>query len=103
MLRALLMGLIFTTDKLFLEKIWMYDGCPKGAGHTVRSTYRAGGGVPCLIAVSHDASGTARDVALSYACAIGEARQALLKLHLEMKPRQIYLVSRLFCVEGLLS
>jgi len=47
---------------------------PKAPGHTVRSTYVAGGGVPMLIAVHHDASKKARDVALSYAAAIGGAR-----------------------------
>jgi len=44
---------------------------PKAPGHTVRSTYVAGGGVPMLIAVHQDASRKARDVALSYAAAIG--------------------------------
>src|ERR1043166_3344151 len=47
---------------------------PKGPGHLVRSTYTQGGGVPSLIAVYQDASGKARDVALSYAAAIGAAR-----------------------------
>src|SRR4029078_4379745 len=47
---------------------------PKAPGHTVRSTYVAGGGVPMLIAVHQDASAKARDVALSYAAAIGGAR-----------------------------
>ncbi|MGJ8670185.1 MAG: NAD(P)-binding domain-containing protein, partial [Oceanococcus sp.] len=40
---------------------------PKGPGHLVRSTYTQGGGVPSLIAVHQDASGQARDIALSYA------------------------------------
>ena len=40
---------------------------PKGPGHTVRSTYVQGGGVPCLIAVAQDASGSAKAIALSYA------------------------------------
>ena len=44
---------------------------PKGPGHLVRSTFTQGGGVPCLIAVKQNASGKARDVALSYASAIG--------------------------------
>jgi ketol-acid reductoisomerase len=44
---------------------------PKGPGHTVRSEYQKGGGVPCLIAIHQDASGNAHDVALSYASAIG--------------------------------
>src|SRR5512132_661913 len=52
---------------------------PKAPGHTVRSTYVAGGGVPMLIAVHHDASGKARDVALSYAAAIGGARAGVVE------------------------
>ena len=51
---------------------------PKGPGHLVRRTYTEGGGVPCLIAVSQDASGKARDLALSYASAIGGARAGVL-------------------------
>ena len=46
---------------------------PKAPGHTVRGTYAAGGGVPMLIAVHQDKSGAARDLALSYAAAIGGA------------------------------
>lgn len=44
---------------------------PKGPGHTVRGEYLRGGGLPCLIAVHQDASGNAKDLALSYASAIG--------------------------------
>ncbi len=51
---------------------------PKGPGHTVRSTYTQGGGVPCLIAVAQDATGQARDVALSYAAGIGGARAGVI-------------------------
>ena len=51
---------------------------PKGPGHLVRRTYVEGGGVPCLIAVASDASGNARDLALSYASAIGGARAGVL-------------------------
>ena len=47
---------------------------PKGPGHTVRSEYVRGGGVPCLIAVEQDASGNAHDVGLAYACAVGGGR-----------------------------
>src|SRR5690606_36181504 len=47
---------------------------PKGPGHLVRRTYTEGSGVPCLIAVHQDASGTARDLGLSYAHAIGGSR-----------------------------
>lgn len=52
---------------------------PKGPGHTVRSEYQAGKGVPCLIAVEQDASGKARDKALAYALAIGGARAGVLE------------------------
>ncbi len=44
---------------------------PKGPGHTVRSEYQAGKGVPCLVAVHQDATGKAQDMALAYALAIG--------------------------------
>ena len=50
---------------------------PKGPGHTVRSQYQEGKGVPCLVAVHQDASGDALDVALSYAAAIGGARAGI--------------------------
>ena len=52
---------------------------PKGPGHTVRSEYQKGGGVPCLIAVHQDASGNAHDLALSYASAIGGGRAGILE------------------------
>ena len=52
---------------------------PKGPGHLVRSTYTQGGGVPALIAIAQDASGKARDVALSYAAAIGAARAGVIE------------------------
>jgi len=52
---------------------------PKGPGHTVRSTYTQGGGVPCLIAVNQDASGRAKEVALSYASAIGGGRAGIIE------------------------
>jgi ketol-acid reductoisomerase len=52
---------------------------PKGPGHTVRSEYQKGGGVPCLIAVHQDASGNAQDVALSYASAIGGGRSGIIE------------------------
>jgi len=56
---------------------------PKGPGHLVRRTYTEGGGVPCLIAVAQDASGKARDLALSYANAIGGARAGVLETTFE--------------------
>jgi ketol-acid reductoisomerase len=52
---------------------------PKGPGHLVRSTYAAGGGVPCLIAVAADHSGDARSTALSYAAAIGGGRAGIIE------------------------
>lgn len=52
---------------------------PKGPGHTVRSEYQAGKGVPCLVAVQQDATGRALDKALAYAAAIGGARAGVLE------------------------
>jgi ketol-acid reductoisomerase len=52
---------------------------PKGPGHTVRSEYQKGGGVPCLIAVAQDATGNAHDIALSYASAIGGGRSGVIE------------------------
>ncbi|MBE6783750.1 MAG: ketol-acid reductoisomerase [Clostridia bacterium] len=52
---------------------------PKGPGHTVRSEYQAGKGVPCLIAVEQDATGDAWDLGLAYALGIGGARAGVLE------------------------
>lgn len=52
---------------------------PKGPGHTVRSQYLEGKGVPCLIAVHQDATGNAHDIGLAYALAIGGARAGVLQ------------------------
>ena len=52
---------------------------PKGPGHTVRSEYQRGGGVPCLIAISKDSSGNAHDLGLSYASAIGGGRAGIIE------------------------
>ena len=52
---------------------------PKGPGHTVRSTYAAGNGVPSLIAIAQDATGQAKNLALSYACAIGAGRAGIIE------------------------
>jgi ketol-acid reductoisomerase len=57
--------------------VWMV--APKAPGHTVRSTYAGGGGVPMLIAVHRDASMKARDMALSYASAIGGGRAGIIE------------------------
>jgi ketol-acid reductoisomerase len=52
---------------------------PKGPGHLVRRTYEQGSGVPCLIAVHQDSTGSAHDLALSYARAIGGSRAGVLE------------------------
>jgi len=52
---------------------------PKGPGHTVRSEYQRGGGVPCLLAIHQDPSGNAHDIGLSYACAIGGGRSGIIE------------------------
>ena len=52
---------------------------PKGPGHTVRSEYEAGKGVPCLVAVEQDYTGKAQDMALAYALGIGGARAGVLE------------------------
>src|ERR1700693_2024090 len=52
---------------------------PKGPGHTVRSEYQRGGGVPCLVAVDQDPSGNALEIALSYASAIGGGRAGIIE------------------------
>jgi ketol-acid reductoisomerase len=52
---------------------------PKGPGHTVRSEYLRGGGVPCLIAVEQDATGGALDLGLAYASAIGGGRSGIIE------------------------
>src|SRR6059036_1894639 len=52
---------------------------PKGPGHTVRSEYMRGGGVPCLVAVAQNASGNALELGLSYASAIGGGRSGIIE------------------------
>ena len=52
---------------------------PKGPGHTVRSEYQRGGGVPCLVAVDQNPSGNALEIALSYASAIGGGRAGIIE------------------------
>jgi ketol-acid reductoisomerase len=52
---------------------------PKGPGHTVRSEYLRGAGVPCLLAVEQNASGNAQEIGLSYACAIGGGRAGVIE------------------------
>ncbi|MEA5003267.1 MAG: ketol-acid reductoisomerase [Christensenella sp.] len=55
--------------------VWMV--APKGPGHTVRSQFEEGKGVPCLIAIHQDATGKARDLALAYASGIGGGRAGI--------------------------
>ena len=52
---------------------------PKGPGHTVRSEYQRGGGVPCLVAVAQDVTGNAHDVALAYASGVGGGRSGIIE------------------------
>jgi ketol-acid reductoisomerase len=52
---------------------------PKGPGHTVRSEYKRGAGVPCLIAIAKNPSGNAHEIALSYASAIGGGRAGIIE------------------------
>lgn len=67
-------GLIEARDDLDVIMI-----APKGPGHTVRSEYQRGGGVPCLIAVDRDVSGNAHDIALAYASAVGGGRSGIIE------------------------
>ena len=52
---------------------------PKGPGHTVRSEYQRGGGVPCLLAIHQNPSGNAQEIGLSYASAIGGGRAGVIE------------------------
>jgi len=61
------------------EDMDVFMVAPKGPGHLVRSTFTQGGGVPCLIAIHHDASGMAKATALSYASAIGGGRAGVIE------------------------
>jgi ketol-acid reductoisomerase len=67
-------GLIEPKDTIDVVMI-----APKGPGHTVRGEYQKGGGVPCLIAIHHNASGNAHDLALSYACGVGGGRSGIIE------------------------
>ena len=58
---------------------------PKGPGHTVRSEYVEGKGVPCLVAAHQDASGRALDIALAYAAGIGGSRAGCLETTFKME------------------
>ncbi len=61
------------------DDIDVFMVAPKGPGHTVRSEYVRGAGVPCLIAINKDFSGNAHDIGLSYACAIGGGRSGVIE------------------------
>ncbi len=61
------------------EDLDVFMVAPKGPGHTVRSEYQKGGGVPCLIAVHQDATGKAKDIGLSYACAVGGGKAGIIE------------------------
>ena len=52
---------------------------PKGPGHTVRSEYQRGAGVPCLLAIAQDASGNAHEIGLSYGAGIGGGRAGIIE------------------------
>ncbi len=52
---------------------------PKGPGHTVRAEYKRGAGVPCLVAIAQNATGSAHDLSLSYASAIGGGRAGIIE------------------------
>ena len=70
---------------------------PKGPGHTVRSQYLEGKGVPCLIAVHQDAAGNAKEIALSYANGIGGARAGILETTFREETEPICSASRRCC------
>lgn len=61
------------------ENVDVFMIAPKGPGHTVRSEYQEGKGVPCLVAVHQNATGKALDIALAYAAGIGGARAGVLE------------------------
>ncbi|MFQ5671502.1 MAG: ketol-acid reductoisomerase [Nitrospinales bacterium] len=61
------------------DNVDVFMVAPKGPGHLVRRTYESGAGVPCLLAVEQDVSGTCQQVALAYAKAIGGTRAGVLE------------------------
>jgi len=52
---------------------------PKGPGHTVRSEFQKGGGVPCLLAIAQDPSGTTQQIGLAYACGVGGGKSGIIE------------------------
>ena len=74
---------------------------PKGPGHLVRSEYQKGGGVPCLMAIHQDSSGKAKNLALSYACAIGGGKAGVIETNFKEECENgFYLVSKQYYVEA---
>ena len=73
---------------------------PKGPGHTVRSEYVRGGGVPCLIAIHQDATGNAHDVALAYASGVGGGRSGIIATDFRKSARPTCSASRRCCAAG---
>ncbi len=71
---------------------------PKGPGHTLRDQYQRGFGLPGLVAIHQDASGTAKDVALSYSKAIGNTRAGVIETSLKKRLRPTCSASRRFFV-----
>jgi len=61
------------------EDLDVFMVAPKGPGHTVRGEYKKGGGVPCLIAIDQDVSGNTKELALSYASAVGGGRSGVIE------------------------
>ena len=61
------------------EDLDVFMIAPKGPGHTVRSEYKRGGGVPCLVAIDRDKTGNAHKIALSYASAIGGGKAGVIE------------------------
>ncbi|MGE3624161.1 MAG: ketol-acid reductoisomerase [Bdellovibrionales bacterium] len=61
------------------EDLDVFMVAPKGPGHTVRSEYQKGGGVPCLLAVHQDATGKAKQIGLSYAAAVGGGKAGIIE------------------------
>jgi len=61
------------------EDLDVFMSAPKGPGHTVRGEYLKGGGVPCLIAVAQDKSGTAKDLALAWSSGVGGGRSGIIE------------------------
>ncbi|MDN3637223.1 hypothetical protein QWY82_00250 [Simiduia curdlanivorans] len=76
---------------------------PKAPGHTVRSEYQRGSGVPDLIAIHQDASGNARNVALSYASGVGGGRTGIIETSFREETELTYSVSKQFFVVVLLN